>query len=364
MASAVAERVWRTSTPDAIEADLSALWREVGERGPIARAMMSNLVVFRRARPAARADAGIDELLGDIPVDAVAARHPCRVIVIDHEETASDLRGPASAGVGIVAFGPPQARYGVEQIAMRSACAAASLPSVIRRLMRGDLPTSLWWAEDLSHLAPAAPIVAMGRQLVYDSRQWRDIRGSVLALAPYIIACDTAPPSAHRTMTESQRVDLADVNWRRLMPVRRALVFAAGASGAAAWRPRDIQITHRPGDSALAWLLIGWLASRLDWPADAVPRIEEARRGDDVLSIVIGPAVAKGFGAAGGEAGETRATLDRGCVRVTHGGAAPSVVGVPREGEADAVAAELHALSHDACLHDALSALLRAFRAA
>jgi glucose-6-phosphate dehydrogenase assembly protein OpcA len=353
MAGAVAERASRTSTLDAIEADLSALWREAGERGPIARAMMSNLVVFRRARPAARAGVRMDELLRDIPVDAVAARHPCRVIVIDHEETASDVRGPMSAGVAIVAFGPPHARYGVEQIAMRSACTAASLPSIVRRLMRGDLPTSVWWAEDLSQVAPAAPIVEMGRQLVYDSRQWRDFRNGVLALAPYLGDRDAVSSAPHRTMTESRRVDLADVNWRRLAPVRRALIFTAAASEAVTWRPDDVRIAHSPGDSALAWLLVGWLASRLDWPPDAVPRIEEAQRGDEVMSIVIG-----------GDATETRATLDRGHVRITQDRGAPSVVGVPGEGEADAVAAELHTLSHDTCLHDALNALLRSFRAA
>lgn len=349
MAGAVGERAWRTSTPEAIEADLSALWREAAESGPIARAMMSNLVVFRRARPDARSDVRMDELLGDIPLDAVAARHPCRVIVIDHEETASDVRGPMSAGVAIVAFGPRQARYGVEQIAMRSACNAASLPSIVRRLMRGDLPTSVWWAEDLSQVAPAAPIVEMGRQLVYDSRQWRDFRNGVLALAPYVGDRDPVSSSPQPTMTKSRRIDLADVNWRRLAPVRRALIFAAGASDATTWRPGDVRIAHRPGDSALAWLLVGWLAARLDWPPDAVPRVEEAQRGEEVMSMMIG---------------ETTATLERGHVRIAHGRGAPSVVGVPGEGEADAVAAELHALSHDACLHDALSALLRFFRAA
>lgn len=353
MAGAVGERVWRSSTADAIERDLSALWREVGERGPIARAMMSNLVIVRRARHDVPAHAGIDDVLGDVPVDRVAARHPCRVIAIDYEPTAPNLRGSMSTEVGIATFGPPRARFGVEQIAVRSACSAASLPSVVRRLMRGDLPTSVWWAEDLSRVAPAAPIVTMGRQLVYDSRQWRDVRGGVLALEPYVTGRDAVAPPRHRRMTESRCVDLADVNWRRLMPVRRALIVAAGASAAAAWRPSDIHVMHRPGDSALAWLLVGWVASRLEWPPDAVPRIEETRSGDEVMSIVIGV-----------DAEETRVTLNRTCVIVTHRRGAPSVVGVPREGEADAVAAELHALSHDACLHDALSALLLAFRAA
>jgi len=51
-------------------------------------------------------------------------------------------------------------------------------------------------------------------------------------------------------------------------------------------------------------------------------------------------------------------------VTVQHAGRPPSIIGVPHEGEADAVAAELHTLSHDVRLHDALSALHRYFSAA
>jgi glucose-6-phosphate dehydrogenase assembly protein OpcA len=152
---------------------------------------------------------------------------------------------------------------------------------------------------------------------------------------------------------DSKLLDLADLNWRRLQPVRRALVVAAEAAGTATWRPEEIRIEHAPGESALAWLLIGWLASRLDWPVPTQPRIEETPKGHDVLSVAFGEGKDR-----------VRAVLDARRVTIASGGETRSVVGVPQEGEADAVAAELHALSHDACLHDALSALLRSFRAA
>jgi glucose-6-phosphate dehydrogenase assembly protein OpcA len=352
MAAAV-DRVWRASSPAGIDADLAALWREVAERGPVALAMMSNLVVFRPAESNGRDAVAIDESPDTIPVNAVAAQHPCRAIVIEHRETESAGDQSLSAGVGIVTFGPPGARYGIEQIAMRSACSATSLPSIIRRLVRGDLPTSLWWADDLSRLAPATPIVAMGRQLVYDSRGWRDVRRGVAALAPFVTRRDEFTPASTRMATESSIVDLADVNWRRLTPVRQALIVAAQGHDRAHWQPADFRITHGPGDSALAWLLFGWLASRLGWAATAQARIESAPSGADVLSIVVG-----------GGTDETRVTLDGHRVVVTRAGSPPSVVGVPHEGEADAVAAELHSLAHDACLHDALSALLRSFGAA
>lgn len=352
MAAAV-DRASRASSPHAIEADMSALWREVGEHGPIARAMMSNLVVFRRARPVDLNAVSIDDTVSDIPVSAVAAQHPCRAIVIDHTETESRAAQSVSAEAAIVAFGPPSARYGIEQIAIRAACPAASLPSIVRRLVRGDLPTSVWWADDLSRAAPEEAIVTMGRQLVFDSSQWRDVRRGALALAPYLTVRDASTLLAERTATESRLVDLADVNWRRLNAVRRALIVAADSGGATVWQPVNIRITHRPGATALAWLLAGWLASRLEWRAAETPRIDEIDHGDDILSVAIGEG-----------AGETQVTLDGGRVLVTRTGSPPSVIGVAREGEADAVAAELHMLAHDACLHDALSALLRSFRAA
>jgi glucose-6-phosphate dehydrogenase assembly protein OpcA len=147
-------------------------------------------------------------------------------------------------------------------------------------------------------------------------------------------------------------VDLADVNWRRLNPVRSALVVVAEGVSAPTWRPDDIRITHAAGESALAWLLIGWLAARLEWPASAHPQVDEARDGN-LLSIAIGQG-----------ADAIHVALDDRRVVMTEGGRTRSVMSVRQEGEADAVAAELHALSHDACLHDALSALLRSFGAA
>ena len=102
---------------------------------------------------------------------------------------------------------------GVEQIVIKSACSEAALPSVIRALMLGDVPTSIWWTEDLSGTRPVAPLVIMGRQLLYDSRCWRDVGRAVLALAPLLE--DPFGP------------DLADVNWRRLQPVRRTRKFLA-----------------------------------------------------------------------------------------------------------------------------------------
>jgi glucose-6-phosphate dehydrogenase assembly protein OpcA len=232
-----------------------------------------------------------------------------------------------------VTYGPVGARYGVEQIAVRSACTDESLPSLIRGLVRGELPISVWWAEDLSRVPPLASIVEMGRQFVYDSRQWDDVRGGVLALERW------------------RHLDLADVNWRRLATIRRAVILAAAAAQIE-WTPNDVRIAHRPEHRSLAWLLAGWLASRLEWPGGSLPRVDEVQTGEAVV-VSIGQDVDEMFIRADGRQ-----------VVVQHASRPPSSVGIPHEGEADAVAAELHTLSHDARLHDALSALQRHFSAA
>lgn len=334
MASAVGDRVFRVSTPETIGPDLAALWRELAQSGaPIARAVMSNLVVFRdRVAPP---DADVEAVTADLPLDEVVARHPSRLIVLEHERGRVVPGAPFAAGVAVVTFGPPHARYGVEQIVVRSACAEAALPSIVRHLIRGDLPTTVWWTEDLSQVPPLEPLVSMGRQLVYDSRAWRDVGTAVRALAPLI---------------ESRRVDLADVNWRRLAPVRRALDHMDRASGTPlAAAGVQVRIAHGPGDVALAWLLAGSLvAARPDQAADPPPIVEEAAAGDAALVVTIRRA-----------SGEATVTLTATSVIVADDTAVPLVVAAPIENEADAVAAELRTLSPDAGLHTALVALLR-----
>jgi glucose-6-phosphate dehydrogenase assembly protein OpcA len=342
MASALdqtAVRTSRASTPESIDTDLAALWRELASSGAaLARAVMSNLIVFRDRLETEYAD--LDTMTADLPLDGVVARHPSRVIVIEHERGRAEPAAPFAAAVGIVAFGPPQARYGVEQIVVRSACAEASLPSIVRRFIRGDLPTSIWWTEDLADRPPLEAFVALSRQLIYDSRDWRDVRAAIRALAPLVA---------------EHRIDLADVNWRRLAPLRRALGYAAGTDApAAAFAGAQVRVVHRAEDAALAWLLAGWLLAARETNARPAPppEITASATGDTVLAITI----RQGHR-------ETTATLTTRSIVVadSESTAAPLVVGIPVEADAEAIAAELRTLSHDIALHDAIAALVRHF---
>jgi glucose-6-phosphate dehydrogenase assembly protein OpcA len=338
VAHVVATRSWRSTTPGAIEASLSALWREAAGQDPIARAVMSNLVVYRERTGAATPD--LEAFPPGLPLEAVVARHPSRVILLEHERGHADPCAPFAAAVGVATFGAAGGRYGVEQIAVRSNCVEQSLPSIVRRLLKGGVPTSVWWIDDVSRVPPLEALVRMGRQFVYDSRGWHDVRRGVRALAPLL--------------SEPSGVDVADLNWRRLAPLRQALVHAATLGGLEALRLGHVRVTHRPGDAALAWLIVGWLHARLGWGRNVSPDVEEAAEGGEILSMLVG-----------GPAPALTVSLNGHRVLVTHlSGSAGFTVAVPQEGEADAVAAELRNLSHDVCLHDAISALVRTFNAA
>jgi glucose-6-phosphate dehydrogenase assembly protein OpcA len=342
MASALGDNAVRTSrrsTPESIETDLATLWRELAQpETPIARAVMSNLIVFRDRLDVEVAE--VDAMIADLPIDDVVARHPSRLIVIEHQPRRDATAAPFAAAVSIVVFGPPHARYAVEQIAVRAACAEASLPSIVRRYIRGDLPTSVWWTEDLADRPPLEAFVEIGRQLVYDSRDWRDIPAAIRALAPLVA---------------ERRIDLADVNWRRLTALRLALDRSGAPEGPdSAFTGAEVRVVHRAGDDALAWLLAGWIiaARRRREPAAAMPEVTAAAADAAELAVTI---------SRGGR--ETVVTLTRRSVVVAESDSAstPLVVGVRVETEAEAVAAELRTLSHDGALHEVIAALARHF---
>src|SRR2546427_4182842 len=105
MAQSLTDRAWRATTPDEIEPDLAALWREVGQQRRGARAVLSNLVVVRE-RPAPRAGDAVhaDEIAKDLTLDEGVARHPSRVILIQHNPPPQTACAPSAPSGGIITF--------------------------------------------------------------------------------------------------------------------------------------------------------------------------------------------------------------------------------------------------------------------
>jgi glucose-6-phosphate dehydrogenase assembly protein OpcA len=234
-----------------------------------------------------------------------------------------------AASVTILTFVSPRERYSVEHIAIRSSCAEQSLPSIVRRLTLGDLPTSIWWTEDLSRKPPLDALLNIGRQFVYDSRNWRDIRSGLATVG--------------RILDRTHPLDVVDLNWRRLRPMRQAVVHSLPLG-----RPTtEFHVFHRPGDAALGWLLVGWLLSSLGRAGDQPRFTVSESRDHDMLSVQIDSL-----------SGRTMtAVMDQHHVTVTQTAApSPFVLPVPRETDAEGLASELGTLGRDVGLIESIRA--------
>lgn len=331
MADAVT--VWRRSSAGAIERDLAALWRETAREGPLSRALMANLIVIHQGDdPTDDFDStGHEAVAGE-----VAQRHPVRTILLGYTPGVEAPGAPTAARVGLRTFGSSTARYGVELIAIHAACAEASIPSIIRHLTRGGVPTAVWWTGDLSRNTPPALMPALGRQFLYDSASWHDPREGLRVVAG--------------VMTRPHAPDIADLNWRRLAPVRRAIVHGLRSEpDARELRASGVDIRYGASRAACALLIAGWLQGRLAWPPADLPSIEAS--GD--------PAEELGATLKGGNWTVTASMNDR-RVKVTGTSQAPFEVLLPRETEADRVVAELCSLGADAALHAAVGAAVLA----
>jgi glucose-6-phosphate dehydrogenase assembly protein OpcA len=320
---------WRSVAPAAIETELADLWQHAARDGPVSRALMSNLVIVR---PHATMKAHAQEE-PDSAIVQVARQHPARTILLNYSPVSDRTGQPAAASVGVLTFESGTTRYGVELIAVEASCADASIPSIVRRLTRGDVPTTVWWAADLSRIAPTAAMIATGRQLVYDSAMWRDVADGARAAAAIVGGHD--------------RIDLADLNWRRLAPLRGALVHALAMDPvpqtiAAA----DVHIRYRPGEASAAWLLAAWFRCRLKWKSAAAPIVEETRQSDDLIELTLWSG-----------ADQLIAAMSRQRIKVKSGHAPVFRMPVPHETVVDAVVTELRSLGHDTCLTETVAAL-------
>ena len=314
--------MWRSIPSDAIESELAALWCAIGKETRISRALMGNLIVLH---PAA---VSMKDILD------VARRHPVRIVLISAAKGKDTASGPAAARVSIVPVGDPSNRFGAELIAIDAEYADVAMGSIVLTLARGDVPTTIWWADDLSSDALPAALFGQARQLVYDSALWQDVPAGMRRLAEVARTCD--------------RLDLADLNWRRLEPLRHAIVYAASQDAAPLEElvEENVRITFRTGSLAAALLLDGWLCCRLGWKTRSAGRVEEASDQDAVLKITFRRAK-----------WALEAAIDERGTRVVTTGTSVAATPVPVRSLAELIASELRALGHDSCLRETIRVL-------
>ncbi len=257
----------------AIESDLRAMWKRAGEADPskagaIYRAALSNLVV--------PLDPGLESKLMPVLVD-VTRRHPSRLFTIE--------AGVAPRGAGL------RARVGAlchrrngggglvccEQVIVQSDSASIPLiPSAIRSLLIGDLPTVLLDFQPEQDLSWVSELMDMADLILEDSclNESGKKRG------------------VWKLVEREGSGKVHDLAWARLAPWRHVLaeVFDMKEYLSALKTLRRVEIgfagTGYPPPPA--WLFTGWLATRLAWTFQGVDRGEiRFRSGSGDVTVVM-----------------------------------------------------------------------------
>ncbi len=245
--------------PVEIERELAEIWAVIDgqqtDGGTVTRASMSNVMIFCDGEEQAH------DAAERIP--RLVLHHPARVLVL------ALVEGQASNGVQAWVTAHCRrtsdgTQLCAEHIELRFRAASAErAASVVRSLLISDLPCALWW---LSARPPALTdgvfdvFAPMAEQVIYDSTGWAD------------------PPRGVRAMSQwskNHRAVIFNLAWRRLKPWRRILsqTLAPTVIPGALQRIDNIELRHGPHALPLAWLLLGWLASRLGWqPKKGVAR--------------------------------------------------------------------------------------------
>lgn len=237
--------------PIEIERELAAIWASINahqrDGGTVTRASMSNVMIF--------CDGEEQALDAADRIPRLVRHHPARVLVLALIDGQSDdaVRAWVTSHARRVGDGQ---QLCAEHIELRfGAGSAQRTASIVRSLLISDLPSALWW------LSPRPPALAgpvfdafapMANQIIYDSIGWADPPRGVLAMTQW--------SKRHRTV-------IFNLAWRRLKPWRRILSqsLAPNVVPGALQRIDAIELHHGPHALPLAWLLLGWLASRLDW---------------------------------------------------------------------------------------------------
>lgn len=247
-----------------IERELARLWRDAAEHpeggGFVTRACMSNLIIV--CTGAHEANGIVQEIGGIVQL------HPARVLLLTAGATdlVADLEAYVSAQCHLSANGQQICSEHVAVSAHQNA--TGRLPSVVRSLVVGDVPTSLWWATSEAPPRGGAlfeELAEMADQVIYDSSACADAAGGLAATAQW-------------AATRQVGLVIADLAWRRLEPWRRLIsqsldpLIAPGALDSI----RRVVVDYAPRGVPQALYLVGWLSTCLGWQLASSPPEKES----------------------------------------------------------------------------------------
>lgn len=251
-----------TQTPERvsiaqIESGFGKLWAQfnqaISDGHLVMRACMSNLIIYCDTPEEAKAIS--QELLAIVDV------HPARILLLVGHGTPDT--GSIEARIAIY-YTPMNDGWQVcgERIDVISkASETGRLPSVARSQLVGDLPTTLWWAS--RQPPPSAgevffQLANLANQIIYDNVGWTNPTQGVAAMTRWVAA-------------QQNTQIVHNLAWRRIAGWRKLLgqVLDPQTAPGALDSLHSIEIDHGPHALPMVWLMVGWLASQLQWqPVD------------------------------------------------------------------------------------------------
>jgi glucose-6-phosphate dehydrogenase assembly protein OpcA len=229
-------------------------------------------------------------------------------------------------------YGEADARYGIEVIDLRTACASQSIPSILRSVVRGEVPTTVWWLGNVPSSAPDE-LTDLARQIVFDSSTWADFSQEAAATL--------------RTAERARTADLVDLSWHRLQPLLSAICRAVSDHPTA--RVKDVQsveIAHDSAHRGCAQLLAGWARHRLAAGGAQVTIVDEHDAGTQsgaFVSVIVRT-----------DEWSSTVALFEDCVEWEIAGGQRISRRIVHEHEADAIVDELCTLARDESFTQAL----------
>ncbi|HEX5417165.1 MAG TPA: glucose-6-phosphate dehydrogenase assembly protein OpcA, partial [Chloroflexota bacterium] len=216
---------------------------------PIPRARVMNLIV--RAGRVPNLEPALDE------INQLAQCHPLRALIVHTQSSPPTVGLDAVAAIECAARSGPPRTVCLERIQLTpSATASAHLSSVVAPLLIPDLPVVLWWLDGLPR--PNDPLLDLSGNLIVDS----DTLGGDFSKLGQLVGAS------------GDRVNLRDRAWIALESVRGTLaeLFDPAAARPYQFGITALQITFAANAPAQPLLLLGWLASRLNWTATPTAR--------------------------------------------------------------------------------------------
>lgn len=185
--------------------------------------------------------------------DAIAAQNPCRVITLS-----PTLGEDTGVTAQVSAYCPVQKKNAsnlicCEYITLRGTKAALDrVADLVASLVIGELPKFVWWrATPNPEQALFQKLARSSNCIIVDSSFFSDAESELRKMQELV----------------EENTFIADLNWHRLAPWQEltAAAFDPPERRESLHEVDQVSIDYEQGNSAQAFMYLGWLASRLEW---------------------------------------------------------------------------------------------------